>query len=41
VASNRLVGILSVGYKCWYPDTADLYIKVSAVCDWIVTNAGL
>jgi len=41
VTNNRLVGILSVGQKCDYLDITDLYIKVSAVCDWIATNAGL
>jgi secreted trypsin-like serine protease len=41
VASNRVVGILSLGYTCNNLNIIDLYIKVSAVCDWIVTNAGL
>jgi hypothetical protein len=41
VASNRLVGIYSWGLGCVYPDYPEVFTKVSAVCDWIVINAGL
>jgi len=41
VASNRQVGIFSWGFECGTPQYPGIYIKVSALCDWIVTNAGL
>jgi len=41
VASNRLVGILAVDFGFFPPTGHELYTKVSAVCDWIVINAGL
>ena len=40
VASNRLVGMYSWGVGCGLPEYPEVYTKVSAVCDWIVTNAG-
>jgi secreted trypsin-like serine protease len=41
VASSRLVGIYSVGYEGLVPTYPGLFTKVSAVCDWIIINAGL
>ena len=41
VANNRLVGILAVDFGGPQPTPPDLYTKVSAVCEWIVINAGL
>jgi len=39
VANNKLVGMYSWGGICG--DIPDVYTKVSALCDWIVINAGL
>jgi trypsin len=41
VASNKQVGIYSWGLECGLPEYPGIYIKMSAVCDWIVINAGL
>ena len=41
VASNRLVGMYSWGLECGLPQYPGVYIKVSALCDWIVNNADL
>jgi len=41
VASNKLVGVFSWAVGCAFPDYPEVFTKVSAVCDWIVINAGL
>ena len=41
VASNKLVGIFSKGGGCGDPSFPDVFTKVSALCDWLVINAGL
>jgi hypothetical protein len=41
VASNRLVGMYSWGVEGGLPQQPGAYIIVSALCDWIVINAGL
>ena len=38
---NTLVGIYNFGIKFGDPNFPDIYIKMSAVCDWIVIKAGL
>ena len=41
VASDRLVGVFNFATGCGRPYFYDMYTKVSAICDWIVKNAGL
>jgi len=41
VVSNKLVGIYDKEGRCGSPSYPDVFTKVSAVCEWIVINAGL
>jgi secreted trypsin-like serine protease len=41
VYNNKLVGLYVGRVSCGNPDFPDLYTKVSAVCDWIVSTTEL
>jgi len=41
VYDTRLGGLFSSWTSCGTPGTYHIYTKVSALCDWIIINAGL
>ena len=41
VANNKLVGSFNKGRGCGDPSYPDVFTKFSALCDWLLINAGL